>query len=261
MTTKQFTLRFALLIVISGTFSLTTFGWGRLGHHIIADLAKSHTTRSVQDSVNKYLSGESWHETSVWMDVARRYDQYDYMRNWHFINIEEGEVYSPTIAGGNNVITQLDIAIANLKNRQNLTPYEIKLNLRVLFHLMGDLHNPLHVGYGIDRGGNTIDVFFNNDTLSLHRFWDAEVLESQNDVVGRVTTRFDRTRRRTLRNMSKGNAQTWHLDARAALPVVYSFTSNTITSDYQKRSFPVANNLLILSGVRLGATLNDIFGR
>jgi hypothetical protein len=181
------------------------------------------------------------------------------MRKWHYINLEPNEAYSPTIENGDNVVTQLDAAIRNLKTRRNLTPEQVKLNLKVLFHLMGDLHNPLHVGYGNDRGGNDVKVIYNDKTFSLHRIWDTEIVETQTNAKGDVMDRLQHTKKRKLKRLARGSAQNWFLNSRAALPVVYSLSSDTITTPYLEQGYPVAQNLLFLGGVRLGITLNDIF--
>jgi hypothetical protein len=252
-------LRLTFLIALLSSISIASFGWGRTGHHIVIDVAQSIASNSTLDSITKYLADETWQAASTWMDELRGNSQFDYMRKWHYINLEPTQAYSPTIENGDNVVTQLDAAIRNLKNRRNLSPDQVKLNLKVLFHLAGDLHNPLHVGYGTDRGGNDVKVIFNDKTFSLHRIWDTEIIESQPTTRSDIMDRLQKTKKRKLKRLAKGSAPTWFLDSRAALPVVYSLTSDTITTPYLEQGYPVAENLLFLGGVRLGVTLNEIF--
>jgi hypothetical protein len=252
-------LRFVILLVLLSANSIATFGWGRTGHHIVVDVAQNIVNKRTLDSIAKYLTDETWQAASTWMDELRGQSQFDYMRKWHYINLEPNEAYSPTIENGDNVVTQLDAAIRNLKTRRNLTPEQVKLNLKVLFHLMGDLHNPLHVGYGNDRGGNDVKVIYNDKTFSLHRIWDTEIVETQTNAKGDVMDRLQHTKKRKLKRLARGSAQNWFLNSRAALPVVYSLSSDTITTPYLEQGYPVAQNLLFLGGVRLGITLNDIF--
>lgn len=254
-------LRISLPLVLVCTVTLSTFGWGRTGHQIIVDLAQTIAKTSTLDSINKYLANETWHAASTWMDELRGQSQYDYMRKWHYINIEKGETYSPNIENGDNVVHQLQVAINNLKNRRTLTSEQITLNLKVLFHLMGDLHNPLHVGYGSDRGGNDVKVVFNEKSYSLHRIWDTEIIETNPNTRNDLLQKLNTTKKRKLKRIAKGNAQAWFLDSRAALPTVYSFQSDSLNTAYFESGHPVAQNLLFLSGVRLGVTLNDIFRR
>ena len=54
------------------------------------------------------------------------------------------------------------------------------MDLLELFHLIGDLHQPLHVGFGEDKGGNTFEVQFNDKGSNLHKVWDSEIIEYKN---------------------------------------------------------------------------------
>jgi hypothetical protein len=54
------------------------------------------------------------------------------------------------------------------------------LALRFLGHFVGDLHQPLHVGFAEDLGGNRINVLWDtgpsNISKNLHSVWDSEIL-------------------------------------------------------------------------------------
>ena len=52
-------------------------------------------------------------------------------------------------------------------------------NLKVIFHLIGDLHQPLHTGYASDRGGNTKSVRYFNKSTNLHYVWDELIIKSE----------------------------------------------------------------------------------
>lgn len=253
------TIRMVFLVTLLCCTAISTFGWGRAGHHIIVDVAQSIVTKSTNDSIAKYLADETWHNASIWMDELRGNPEFDYMRKWHFVNMEKNQAYSPAIENGDNIVNQLDVAIRNLKNRRNLTPNQVAINIKVLFHLMGDLHNPLHVGFGNDRGGNDVKVFYNGKTFSLHRIWDTEIIEAKPSTRSDIMDRLQKTKKCKLKRLAKGGAQKWLTNSRSALPVVYSLTTDTITTQYLEQGNPVAQNLLFLGGVRLGVTLNKIF--
>lgn len=252
-------LRLVSLFALLTSVSIASFGWGRTGHHTIVDIAQNYVSKSTLDSINKYLSNDTWHAASTWMDELRGNSQFDYMRKWHYINVDKGQAYNPTIENGDNVVTQLDSAIFKLKNRRNLTPEQVTINLKVIFHLMGDLHNPMHAGYGSDRGGNNVKVVYNGKSFNLHRIWDTEIIETNQYYKDNISNKINNTKKRELKRIVKGNATTWFIDARNALPTVYSLTSDTITTEYLEHGHPVAENLLFSAGVRLGFTLNDIF--
>ena len=43
--------------------------------------------------------------------------------------------------------------------------------LKSLIHLVGDIHQPLHVGNGTDKGGNDIKLKYFWKSSNLHRVW------------------------------------------------------------------------------------------
>ena len=57
---------------------------------------------------------------------------------------------------------------------------EKKQAIKWLVHLVGDLHQPLHVGNGKDRGGNDIKVKWFGDDTNLHEVWDEKLFDLQN---------------------------------------------------------------------------------
>lgn len=250
-------LRFALVSFLIFNITSFSYGWGKVGHHIIVEVAKNYISKNVQDSVTKYLGDMTWESASTWMDELRGDSKYDFMKKWHYINVDKGNQYDTTIEHGNNVVKQLEIAINNLKNKSRLTKEEINLNIKVLFHLMGDLHQPMHVGYGNDRGGNEIKLTFNGKQLSLHRIWDTDIIESKkttDDVLGLLS----KTSHRKIKKMVKGDAVQWFNQTRETLNVAYSYT-DVIGEDYINRCYPAVENQLLMGGVRLGNILNEIF--
>jgi hypothetical protein len=48
--------------------------------------------------------------------------------------------------------------------------------LRFLAHLVGDVHQPLHVGAAADRGGNDVLLRYRGRDSNLHAIWDHRVL-------------------------------------------------------------------------------------
>ena len=103
---------------------------------------------------------------------------YDYLRKLHYINAERGQKI--TLNNEENSIGALTKTIEELKNYKALTKAEVKIKLCILFHLVGDLHQPLHVGYGEDKGGNNYQINFYGRGTNLHSFYDSGILEYKN---------------------------------------------------------------------------------
>jgi len=139
-------------VTVLASFITKGYCWGHTGHEMVGLIAKAYTSKTAQDSVNKYLDGLTWEKEATWMDDVRSNHFYDYMKSMHYMNVEKDKTYVKTTEV--NVINELEMVISELKDRSKLSKEAISKDLKILFHLMGDLHMPLHVGYGVDKGGN-----------------------------------------------------------------------------------------------------------
>ncbi|XP_028788728.1 endonuclease 1-like [Neltuma alba] len=48
--------------------------------------------------------------------------------------------------------------------------------LLFLSHFMGDIHQPMRVGFTSDEGGNTVDLRWFRHKSNLHHVWDKEII-------------------------------------------------------------------------------------
>ena len=147
--------------------------WGSKGHGIVADIAFAYLDADTKKVVLQYLDGMTIQEASTWMDNIKDDHSYDYMKPHHYVNFEKGEkvVNNP----GANIISVLSMTINQLKSNKNLSKEEIKQKICIIIHLIGDLHQPLHVGYGDDKGGNQMQINFNGSGTNLHSFFDSGI--------------------------------------------------------------------------------------
>ena len=251
-------LRLPFIFILLLKFTTVSYGWGAAGHHIVAEIAQSYVSKDIQDSVNKYLGKTTWDSASTWMDDKRGNSKYNFMKEWHYLNLEKDQKYDTSNANGNNVIAQLQKAIYNLMNRKKLSNDEINFNLKVLFHLMGDFHQPLHVGYGVDKGGNTIKVTFNKRSTNLHHIWDSEIIEYKNITYKSIESLLSKLSKRRIKKIADGDIIKWFENTRKYLASVYSYT-DVINEDYIDKSYVIIENQILDAGIRLGKTLNDIF--
>ena len=251
-------IRIALVAVLLFRAVSVTYAWGELGHNIVAEVAKKYLSESVQDSVKKYLGHMSWEAASNWMDDVRGSKNYGYTSSWHYLNLENGQKYDSTIDGGNNIVNQLQIAIRNLMNKKTLTKEDISFNIKVLFHLMGDFHMPLHVGMGSDRGGNDIIVNFLGKQTSLHHIWDSNIIQYKNISFKDIEKLLSTYSTDSIQKITSGTVIEWLSKTRKQLSMVYSYTP-VISEDYITKSYPIIESQLLMAGVRLGSILENVF--
>ncbi|HEV7427396.1 MAG TPA: S1/P1 nuclease [Thermoanaerobaculia bacterium] len=120
-------------------------------------------------------------KTSPWL-VFHPFD------DWHFLNVERTVKKIPATACGDNcVLFGITKHSADLKSAT--TDQKRAEALIFLGHWVGDVHQPLHVSYKEDKGGNNIEPVtggfypipkpFDKDkkpVLNLHSVWDASII-------------------------------------------------------------------------------------
>lgn len=237
--------------------SFASFGWGAFGHRLVGEIAKVYVNKSALDSVQKFLGETTWADASVWMDEIRSNRFYDYLKPMHYINVEEGKSYVKL--NDDNIINELEKVIKELKNKDKLSKDEINQDLKILFHLIGDLHQPLHVGYGIDKGGNTIDVDFLGESTNLHRVWDTQIIEHQKSFKAELIEMSKHLTNEEIKKQKIVDVIGWMNDSRSYLPQVYAFKKGMIDEQYISSVTPIMEKQILYAGIRLAGVLNYIF--
>ena len=144
----------ALIITAAFLTPNNSFAWGEKGHALVAQVAINYLDANTKNIVNQYLDGMIFEEAANWMDDIKSDKKYDYMRKLHYINADRGQNIIPN--NEENIVGALTKTIDELKNYKSLSKEEVKIKICIIFHLIGDLQQPLHVGYGEDRGGNNL---------------------------------------------------------------------------------------------------------
>ena len=116
------------------------FAWGKKGHSMIAQIAISKLDAKTKQNVLSYLNGMSIEDASVWMDEMRNDIKFDYMKPYHYVNIRKG--FPIKEVEGDNIINALNQTLSELDNMKSLSNDDVKFRLLMLFHLVGDLHQP-----------------------------------------------------------------------------------------------------------------------
>ena len=192
--------------------------WGLPRHELIADAAANFLTRTAQQAIAAIIAplgaGTSLRDLAGWADQIKARTPSDTLdadtnqflaqfpndasRDWHFVNLPLGiGTYAAAKEAGftrnDDVVQMLQKSIEVLQGSSALMS---KLNaLRMVVHLTGDVHQPVHVGCGFikpgnppsiivdpaaikagglahDRGGNDILLPLGGNA-NLHGYWDS----------------------------------------------------------------------------------------
>lgn len=259
--------KIGLLLIIFSANCVPVLGWGQKGHDVIAYIAEKHLTGRTKRAVSEILEGRSIVYYSSWMDNLRnspRWDGgYDVTKTWHYANVDEGHTYeSMRKEQAGDVLTALDRIISGLKSGELCDSLKSDY-LKMLVHLIGDMHCPMHAGRLTDRGGNEVRVMWFGTPTDLHSVWDTEMIESARKWSYTEWQRqLDRYGRKQIKAVTSGIVREWFDETVAAAEFIYENTS--AGDDLRYRYIYDFNDLLerqlLYAGYRLAAVLNGIFG-
>ncbi|MDZ7614879.1 MAG: S1/P1 nuclease [Flavobacteriaceae bacterium] len=169
---------FALFFVSLLVSGKTGPDWGATGHRVIGEIAEVHLTKKAKKKVTELLRGHGLAFVSTYGDDIKsdkRYDKYD---TWHYVNYPFDKSYQESDKNPKgDIIMGIDTCIKKLK-KKDTSPEDQEFYLKFLIHLIGDLHQPLHVAQADDKGGNDLQVRWFNDGSNLHRVWDSNMIDS-----------------------------------------------------------------------------------
>ena len=130
---------------------MATTYWGQKGHRIVGLIAENHLTAKAKKNISKILQGYSLADVSNFMDEIKSDDRYRHMNPWHYCTIPDDKTYEEVGAPEEgDAIQTIQRLILELKSKK-FTDEDEAFALKCLVHLIGDVHQPLHVGFGMGR--------------------------------------------------------------------------------------------------------------
>lgn len=251
-----------LLILSLITLSLPTFAWGPKGHDVVAYVAECHLSKRAAAQLDELLSGYSPVYWANWLDNASNTPQYRYTKTWHYMNIDEGkDIETMEREPKGDLLTALEGIIAGLKSHK-LSRENESLYIKMLIHLIGDLHCPMHAGRKTDLGGNRIKVRYFGKESKLHSVWDSSIVESAHRWgYSEWQQQCDRLSKEEAERVCQGSITDWFRETVEICRDVYASSpeGSNLSYDYVAKYSPVVEQQLVRGGHRLAAILNEIY--
>ncbi len=253
---KKILISSVLFLTLAG-ISKQSFGWGKTGHELTGSLAWHFLDDSTRNIVMDYLDNLSFEEAANWMDDVRSNSYFDFQRTWHYVDFEKGTKYEPT--SEKDLLTVLHSAIAQIKQYKTIKKKDVRRALLLIFHLVGDLHQPLHCGYASDRGGNSISITSDVVSGNLHSVWDTDIIVYKQINMDSCLNAYKTFDSSTIANSIKINELKWVYESRSHLDTVYSFKDNFLDVRYVDSNSETIKKQLVLAGLRLAAIFRSVF--
>ena len=248
------------------------YAWNALGHRLIAEIAYDELSPSAKTLFNRYNEAldrvyppASWDDAAVWLDTLR-YQDIAWFSSLHYIDQPFSIDDTPLpIVQDRNAVWAIASAMQVLRNKY-AKPFDKGLALRILLHVVGDIHQPLHAATRVsrehplgDRGGNLVLLKDRAVAHNLHAYWDrgAGLLRTKKRLSSSQIKdmAFDIHQRWPCTKESSKEDQ-WAAES-YALAVAHVYR-RPINRTYQRRSEKISEQRIAQAGCRLGNLLMSL---
>ena len=249
-----------ILIIVVFFIGIDVMAWGPTGHRVVGKVAEIHASKKALKNVKRVLGSESLAIVSNWMDDIKSDDAYNHMNDWHWVTVPDGTNYASAKKNRNgDIIMTLNRAINELKEG-NLPIDKEQENLKILIHLIGDLHQPLHVGTGKDAGGNAVKVKWFGRNSNLHRIYDSDVIESFQLSYTELAEVVNHPSESEINEWQSGTVEDWAHEAMKYRTLVYDLPKDmSLGYEFRYLNKKMIERQLLKAGIRLAWLLNEIY--
>lgn len=162
--------------------------WGQLGHAVVADIAEAQLTPAAKAEADRLLAlVRQQHLSAVasWADNLRNMPDFQALweqtRAQHYINYKTDDCTCQAprdCPDGQCVVAAIERNAALLADPKANDNQKV-MALMFVVHFVGDIHQPLHNSYRLDKGGNDFPVVVGGRDYNLHSVWDSYLLASR----------------------------------------------------------------------------------
>ena len=177
-------MRFLFIFLLTLSVASPARAWSGGVHALICEMAWQQIAPATKQWLREVRAGAhdlqgNFAQSCAWADEAR-FAEYHDTYEYHFLNLSRGaNGFDPArdcpafdcvpVAVHRYLRYVMNVAASDRERERRA------IALRFLAHFVGDLHQPLHAGYGADRGGNTINMRYHGQATNLHGLWDTDL--------------------------------------------------------------------------------------
>ena len=238
-----------------------SFFWGQNGHRVTGEIATKHLTKRAKRKIDKLLKGQSLAFVSTFADEIKSDRKYSAFSAWHYVNMGLDKNYETAEKNPKgDLVTAIAKCISVLKDPKQKELDKV-FYLKMLVHLVGDLHQPMHIGQKEDRGGNRIKVQWFGQGTNLHSVWDTKMIEAWNMSYLELANNAKDLSRSQVKAIEKGSVEDWVNEVHAITKELYSSVKEgeNLRYRYSYDHFATVRTQLQKGGIRLAKILNDIY--
>jgi hypothetical protein len=255
----------------------TVNAWGKRGHEIVVLLAASDLSPEATATINKLTRGEPMMKVVNYPDDFSHSHEGRWSAPCHYSNVPRNSAHFNMESCTGMCVVK---AIQNYTSFLYKAAKENKLEactrekghepcpLEFLIHFVGDIHQPLHISYADDEGGNKVIADFLGEKKNLHEIWDEKLIEKWNPDATAATKELLEILHQKPELVEKYTASIDPIDwaeesYQFLLSNVYDFKMEKevphLDDEYFQVNVEVVKLRLIAAGSRLSHLLNKLF--
>lgn len=270
-----------IAIILLALSANSVLAWGDTAHRIICEIAFKELNSQARAEVKRLIRLDpvffTFSGSCIWPDHPRKRSRE------HFVNLPRSATQlendsCPLVDKCVVMAIEVDLQIVADAGATDASKLDA---LKFLGHWVGDIHQPLHVSFRDDRGGNSIKVS-GPCSRNLHAVWDGCIIETKlgtdirniaTDLRGAVTpadrVQWNSTGPKTWANESfritiskatgycvKKDDACWYATDNNKLDRNEEKRMLVVDDAYMERQLPTIKERLTQAGIRLGHLLN-----
>jgi hypothetical protein len=239
--------------------------WGMLGHRIVGQIADSYLKPKTKKAIEAVMGGESLAMSANWGDFIKSDSTYNYMYNWHFVNfpasLDKQGVFNFLDAQTEpSVYTKIPELVAILKDSKSSLDKK-KFAIRMLVHMVGDMHQPMHTARKEDLGGNRVQLTWFGEKSNLHKVWDEGLIDYQQLSYTEYANAINHPSSVELVNWQNAGLKDAIYESYLVCNKIYDNIKPEAKLSYRYNFdwIDILNEQLLKGGVRLAKVFNDIY--
>ncbi|MFK2820907.1 S1/P1 nuclease [Flavobacteriaceae sp. LMIT009] len=260
---KNFNLNFGIALILILLYSPINAenDWGQTGHRVVGEICEDYLKPRTKRKIKKLLKKKSLAFVSTFADEIKSDSTYNKFYTWHYINMPFDSDYESSEKNpSGDLVTGINYCKKVITDKNSSDQDKI-FYLKMLVHLIGDLHQPMHIGLKDDRGGNDFKVKWHYNDTNLHRVWDSEMIEEFDMGYIELAENADALSKEQIKHIQKGTVVDWVNETQQLTKKIYSEVKpdDNLRYRYSYKNFTIVRDQLQIAGVRLAKILNDLF--
>lgn len=255
-----------IIALLALTLSLQAWSFGRVGHAGVAAIARANLTPTARETIEHYLGGDSIVQIASWMDHVRRTPQYGHTSGWHSAAIDSDGNISMWHKTKYHARLGIDSTLAKVSGGAylQLPDSAVAVSIKLLVHLIGDIHCPSHSSFQGKSQGFTFVI--DGKTYHFHKFFDGGIFTLARDWnPDEFVQHLDTLTAEQKQDIIAGSPTDWMAENAAVMYPLYDILTPGRTFDGDEAQ-SIINSMAALTdlqvataGYRLAHLLNTLF--